>query len=80
MLKGLAAKLYHLMQQRESDTSRGLASDSKKIAEASKRDSSSMKAIAALTMFFLPGAGVAVGRLPTYSVPGTAYADEDAGF
>lgn len=48
------------MQHQDSDNSRSIALDSKKLAEASMSDSSSMKTIAALTMFFLPGTAVAV--------------------
>ena len=48
------------MQQEDSSTSRSIAIDSRKLAEASTRDSSSMKAIAVLTMVFLPGTAVAV--------------------
>ncbi|KAL8997589.1 MAG: hypothetical protein Q9188_006289 [Gyalolechia gomerana] len=47
------------MQQEDSKTSWSIALDSKKLAEASKRDSSSMKAIAVLTMVFLPSTAVA---------------------
>ncbi|KAI4171626.1 MAG: hypothetical protein LQ343_004104 [Gyalolechia ehrenbergii] len=47
------------MQQEDSITSRAIALDSKKLAEASIRDSSSMKAIAVLTMVFLPSTAVA---------------------
>lgn len=49
------------MQQDDSATSMSIALDSRKLAEASTRDSSSMKAIAGLTMMFLPGTAVAVG-------------------
>lgn len=38
----------------------GIARDSKELAEASKRDSSSMKIIAVLTTLFLPGTFIAV--------------------
>ena len=37
-----------------------MARDSKELAEASKRDSSSMKVIAVLTTLFLPGTFIAV--------------------
>ena len=50
------------MQQQDSTTSRSIAVDSKKLAEASTRDSSSMKAIAVLTMVFLPSTAIAVGN------------------
>ena len=51
------------MQQQDSGISRSIAIDSKKLAEASTHDSSSMKAIAVLTMVFLPSTAVAVGPL-----------------
>jgi hypothetical protein len=49
------------MQQRDSSISLEVAKQSTKIAVASKRDSSAMKAIAVLTMVFLPATAVAVG-------------------
>ncbi|KAL8817166.1 MAG: hypothetical protein Q9223_003949 [Gallowayella weberi] len=49
----------HMKVQRDSITSQSIAVDSKKLAEASTRDSSSMKAIAVLTMAFLPSTAVA---------------------
>ncbi|KAL8651754.1 MAG: hypothetical protein Q9226_004569 [Calogaya cf. arnoldii] len=52
--------LYNLMQQKDSISSQSIALDSKKLAEASTRDSSSMKAVAVLTMVFLPSTAVAV--------------------
>ncbi|KAL9032788.1 MAG: hypothetical protein Q9214_007811 [Letrouitia sp. 1 TL-2023] len=55
--------MYNLMQQQDSGVNRSIALDSKKVAEASRSDSSSMKTIAALTMFFLPGTAIAVIRL-----------------
>ena len=48
------------MQQGDSKIAQSIALDSKKLAEASTRDSSSMKAIAVLTMIFLPSTTVAV--------------------
>ncbi|KAL8846478.1 MAG: hypothetical protein Q9221_008444 [Calogaya cf. arnoldii] len=51
--------LYNLMQQKDSISSQSIALDSKKLAEASTRDSSSMKAVAVLTMVFLPSTAVA---------------------
>ncbi|OCL06824.1 hypothetical protein AOQ84DRAFT_410114 [Glonium stellatum] len=51
--------LYNLMQQRDSRISQNIVEQSTKIAVASKRDSSAMKAIAVLTMLFLPGTAVA---------------------
>lgn len=48
------------MQKTDVNSSQSIALDSKKLAEASTRDSSSMKAIAVLTMVFLPSTAVAV--------------------
>ncbi|KAI4223130.1 MAG: hypothetical protein L6R40_008530 [Gallowayella cf. fulva] len=47
------------MQKTDVNSSQSIALDSKKLAEASTRDSSSMKAIAVLTMVFLPSTAVA---------------------
>ena len=55
------------MQQQDSGTSHSIAIDSRKLAEASTHDSSSMKAIAVLTMVFLPSTAVAVCRFPDRS-------------
>lgn len=52
--------LLAVIAQRDQQFSIQLAKDSKEIATASKRDSSMMKAIAAVTMFFLPGTFTAV--------------------
>jgi hypothetical protein len=48
------------MQQRDSLVNLEVARDSRRIAQASKRDSSAMKTIALLTMVFLPPTFVAV--------------------
>ena len=56
------------MQQKDSTLSQSVALDSKKLAEASTRDSSSMKAVAVLTMVFLPSTAVAVStQAPHYT-------------
>ncbi|KAK4165313.1 hypothetical protein QBC43DRAFT_315695 [Cladorrhinum sp. PSN259] len=47
--------LFNLISQQDSSLNIGIASDSKELAAASKRDSSSMKIIAVLTTLFLPG-------------------------
>ncbi|KAK4460342.1 hypothetical protein QBC42DRAFT_229727 [Cladorrhinum samala] len=47
--------LFNLISQQDSSVNIGLAADSKELAAASKRDSSSMKIIAILTTLFLPG-------------------------
>ncbi|CAI7616919.1 unnamed protein product [Penicillium pancosmium] len=46
--------VYNLVAQRDARATHGLARDSSKIAEATLRDSSSMKTIAAMTLIFLP--------------------------
>lgn len=51
------------MQQEDSKLSQSIAMDSKKLSEASTRDSSSMKAIAVVTMVFLPSTAVAVSHI-----------------
>ncbi|KAF3218167.1 hypothetical protein TWF106_007761 [Orbilia oligospora] len=47
--------IYNLIAQRDSKVNIELAKDSRMLAIASKRDSSSMKTIAVLTIVFLPG-------------------------
>lgn len=49
------AKLFNLIAKEDADLNIDLAKDQKTIALASKRDSSSMKTIAIMTMAFLPG-------------------------
>ncbi|GME25358.1 magnesium transport protein transmembrane region [Neofusicoccum parvum] len=51
--------LYTLMGQRDSRLNLAMAHDSRRLANASKRDSSSMKTIAVLTTVFLPGTFIA---------------------
>lgn len=46
--------VLNLVSSHDSNVNIGLARDSKKIAEEAKRDSTSMTAIAVVTMFFLP--------------------------
>ena len=50
------------MAIKEAITNGQVAKDSATIANESKKDSSSMKAIAVLTMFFLPGTFLAVSN------------------
>ena len=57
-------KVYQFMAQKDVKVNIALAKSSAAIAKASKDDSSAMKTIAILGMFFLPGAFVAV-RLNT---------------
>lgn len=47
--------MYNLIAQRDAKVGQQLAGDSSQIARESKRDSSAMKALALLTMVFLPG-------------------------
>lgn len=51
---------FNLANQADNKTNLEIASTSKKIAEETRKDSSSMITIAAVTMFFLPGSFVAV--------------------
>ena len=51
------------MGQRDNKLNIEVARDSKSIAAESKRDSSSMKTIAVLTIVFLPGTFVSVNCL-----------------
>ena len=72
--------LFNIIAQREQELSRQLTKASlqlgeatRQIAEDSKRDSTSMKAIAAVTMFFLPGTFVAsLFAMPIFSWSATA--------
>lgn len=52
--------IYNFIAQRDQTYSLAIAEDSRTLAIESKRDSSSMKTIAAVTMFFLPFTAVAV--------------------
>ncbi|KAL4792685.1 hypothetical protein BDV19DRAFT_368253 [Aspergillus venezuelensis] len=58
-LEGQHSTLFNLITQNDSLLSTSIAQDSREIAAASKRDSSSMKIIAFLTTFFLPATFVA---------------------
>lgn len=51
--------IFNFMAQRDNLTNISLANDSKRIAAASKRDSTAMKTISILTMLFLPGTYIA---------------------
>ncbi|KAI0414723.1 hypothetical protein F5X98DRAFT_348416 [Xylaria grammica] len=53
------AATFHLVNQANASTNLAVAHDTKILAVASKRDSSSMKILAAVTTTFLPGAFVA---------------------
>ena len=75
--------LFNIIAQHEQELSRELTKASlqlgeatRQIAEDSKRDSTSMKAIAAVTMFFLPGTFVAsLFAMPIFSWNATAGGD-----
>jgi Mg2+ and Co2+ transporter CorA len=56
----IGGQVYTFMAAKDNITNIGIAADSKKIAAASKKDSSAMKTIAVLTMLFLPATFVAV--------------------
>ncbi|KAL9619967.1 MAG: hypothetical protein Q9160_005436 [Pyrenula sp. 1 TL-2023] len=51
--------LFNLSNREEMKLSIGLAEDSRIVATASQRDSSSMKTLAAVTVLFLPGTAIA---------------------
>ena len=53
-------KIHNLIAQHDNIITQEIANDSRKISAASKRDSSAMKAIAVLTMCFLPGTFIAI--------------------
>jgi hypothetical protein len=53
-------KLYNIIAQKESKLNFQMAIEQRKLARASKRDSSTMKTISLLGSIFLPGAYLAV--------------------
>ncbi|KAL3461946.1 hypothetical protein BJX64DRAFT_260015 [Aspergillus heterothallicus] len=65
-LEGQHATLFNLITQNDTLLSTSIAQDSREIAAATKRDSSSMKILAFLTTFFFPATFVAV-RLYNHS-------------
>ncbi|KAI5923242.1 hypothetical protein F4810DRAFT_669491 [Camillea tinctor] len=54
-VKSQSSVVYALMTHQDARTSMRLAQASKDLAEAAKKDTSSMKTIAVMTMLFLPG-------------------------
>ena len=56
----LLSQLFNLMSQQDNNMNHEIALDSKEIAAASKRESSTMKIVAVLTTIFLPGTFIAV--------------------
>ena len=63
----LVQTLFTLTTQRDRDISIQIAYDSRMLAQKATRDSTSMKAIAAVTMCFLPGTFVAIN--PSFDHP-----------
>jgi hypothetical protein len=61
-------KLYNIIAQKESKLNFQMAGEQRKLAHASKRDSSTMKTISLLGSVFLPGAYLAVS-LFAYNKP-----------
>ena len=57
---------FNLASQGDNKVNIEIANTSKKISEATLRDSSSMITIATMTMIFLPGTFVSVRRCPTH--------------
>jgi len=57
--QSLDTMLYHSINQKDSRLNYSIARDSKKIAAATRKDSSAMKTIAILTIIFLPGTFIA---------------------
>ncbi|PVH75528.1 hypothetical protein DL98DRAFT_593035 [Cadophora sp. DSE1049] len=65
------AVVYQFMAQKDSKVNISLAETSATIAQESKKDSSSMKAIAILTMCFLPGTFIAaIFAMPLFNWDG----------
>ena len=60
--------VFTMTTQRDQEISIGIARDSKTLAHQAIRDSTSMKSIAAVTMFFLPGTFVAVSHTTQLSL------------
>ena len=56
-------KLYTIIAQKESRLNLLMAAEQRKLAHASKRDSSTMKTISLLGSIFLPGAYLAVSHI-----------------
>ena len=55
--------LFNLIAQRDQNTNIEIADEMRQLAEEAKKDSTSMKAIAVVTMLFLPGSFAAVSLL-----------------
>jgi hypothetical protein len=53
-------KLYNIIAQKESKLNFQMAGEQRKLAHASKRDSSTMKTVSLLGSVFLPGSYLAV--------------------
>jgi hypothetical protein len=61
-------QVYQFMAQKDSRVNLELAETTNIIAKESKKDSSAMKAIAMLTMCFLPGTFLAVCPLSSFPI------------
>ncbi|KAI1100756.1 hypothetical protein F4804DRAFT_34187 [Jackrogersella minutella] len=70
----LSTVLFALLTHEDSATNTELADSSRRIAEAAKRDSSSMKTVAIMTMAFLPATFFAA----LFSVPSLDWHSDDA--
>jgi hypothetical protein len=57
-----SAQIWSLIGQKDNQLNQDIANSSRVVVIESKRDSSSMKALAVLTMFFLPATTTAVSR------------------
>lgn len=57
--KSFFKQLFHLITQQETRLSISVAQDSRTLASATRHDSTAMKTLAAVTVFFLPGTFVA---------------------
>ncbi|KAF2812177.1 uncharacterized protein BDZ99DRAFT_347708, partial [Mytilinidion resinicola] len=68
--------IFNLIAQQDQNTSIGIARDSRMIAAESKRDSTSMKTIAVVTMTFLPGTFIAaIFSMPMFQWDATSPTD-----
>lgn len=65
--------LLSLIAKRDQEISIGIAQDSRILAQEAKRDTTSMKTIAAVTMAFLPGTFVSVSTWANFLIAHEAY-------
>ncbi|KAI9783434.1 MAG: hypothetical protein M1816_001408 [Peltula sp. TS41687] len=71
-IKSQSTAIFNYIMQRDNELNMQIARSSERIAEESRRDSSSMKTIAVLTLVFLPGTYVAHAALQLASQTGRA--------